>query len=72
MTYKAKIDDKSFRGNTWVLINITCIRRNPLKRCENAIDSYMIQQYFGFIKALKIPTRQINWFYFRYPSPNKQ
>ena len=45
MAYKTKIDGKSFRVNTW----------------EKPVDSYLIQQYFGFMKVLKIPTCRINW-----------
>ena len=45
MAYKTKIDGKSFRVNT----------------SEKPVYSYLIQQCFGFMKVLKIPTCRINW-----------
>ena len=38
MVHKAKSDDESLRGNTWLLRNITRLRRKPLKRWEKPVN----------------------------------
>ena len=92
MAYKAKSDDESLRGNTWVVKKYNASSKDTFEKmgetCESQsrkrlhccyyscfrsfVDSYMIRQYFGFIKVRKIPTYRINWVIVRCPSPNKQ
>ena len=87
MTYEAKSDDESLRGNAWAVKKHNAFSKETFEKmgetCESkspkGLHCYhyscfrsFVDSHFGFIKVLKIPTRWINWVIARCPNPNKQ